>query len=80
MTPQASIEENIFRLESSYLEDTMPGNIVKGFDGYLKGSTGGGGGGTATRRKGGVTEVDRIFSKSSATTSRVRTWLCTKLP
>src|ERR1700755_1999610 len=43
----------------------------------MKGSTGGGGGGgggtgTTTRRKGGITEADRIFSRSSAVVNRVR--------
>lgn len=71
---QSNIEDSIFRLESSYLDDTGAGNIIKGFDNYMKGSTGtttGGGMGTATRRKGGITEADRIFSRSSAIVSRV---------
>jgi chromatin modification-related protein EAF6 len=70
-----SLEDNIYRMESSYLEDTSnSGNIVKGFDLYMKaGATGGGGmagGGTATRRKGGTTDADRIFSRSSAVVGR----------
>jgi chromatin modification-related protein EAF6 len=89
---QASIEDSIYRLESAYLDDTTSagGNIVRGFEGYLKGTApgssmaagggmgggsgggGGGGGGTATRRKGGVTDADRIFSRTSAAVSRVR--------
>jgi len=72
----SALEDNIYRMESTYLEDTSnSGNIVKGFDGYMKagaGTTGGGmaGGGTATRRKGGTTEADRIFSRSSAVVGR----------
>jgi chromatin modification-related protein EAF6 len=83
-----SIEESIYRMETSYLEETGAGNIIKGFDNYIKGSAGGssagsggtligggmggGGGGTATRRKGGIGDADRIFSKSSASFNRVR--------
>ncbi|KAF2674209.1 NuA4-domain-containing protein [Microthyrium microscopicum] len=70
----ANIEDNIYRMESSYLDDTGAGNIIKGFDNYMKGATGttagSMGGGTATRRKGGITEADRIFSRSSAVVNR----------
>ena len=45
----ATLEDTLFRYETSYLEDTSPaGNIIKGFDNYIKGSsvgTGGAGGG-----------------------------------
>ena len=72
---QLNLEESIFRYETQYLEETTAGNIIKGFDNYIKGSTGastvGGGTGTSTRRKGGITEADRIFSKSSASFQRV---------
>jgi chromatin modification-related protein EAF6 len=64
------LEENILRVETSYLEETSAGNIIKGFDNYIKGSTttsmsGATGPGTA-RRKVAVNEADRIFSRSSA--------------
>ena len=75
------MEESIYRHESAYLEETSSaGNIIKGFDNYIKSSTintaSTGGGGTisgsaagggpgAGRRKAAVSEGDRVFSKSS---------------
>lgn len=74
---QASLEENIYRVETSYLEDTSAGNIIKGFDNYIKGASGPttDSRGTVTRRKGGITDADRIFSRSSANFVRVRSLL-----
>lgn len=73
---QAALEDNIFKLETAYLEETSAGNIVKGFDNYIKGSAGigaggGAGAGTATRRKAAINDADRIFSRSSASFLRV---------
>ena len=77
---QANIEEQIYRHETVYLEDTSTaGNIIKGFDNYIKSSTvtatslaggtisGSAAGGTgAGRRKAIVSDNDRVFSRSSS--------------
>ena len=82
----AAIEDQIYRSETAYLEETSAaGNIVKGFDNYIKasavsssansaggtisGSAAGGGVG-ASRRKAPVSEGDRVFSKSSVSYMR----------
>ncbi|KAL6711982.1 hypothetical protein ACN47E_003025 [Coniothyrium glycines] len=63
------LEDNILRVETQYLEETTAGNIIKGFDNYIKGAattTTTGGAGTATRRKAPISDADRIFSRSSS--------------
>jgi chromatin modification-related protein EAF6 len=66
---QLNLEDQILKHETTYLEETSAGNIIKGFDSYIKGTTAAttaGGAGTATRRKAPVSDTDRIFSRSSA--------------
>jgi chromatin modification-related protein EAF6 len=66
---QAHLEDQIAKHETTYLEETSAGNIIKGFDNYIKGTTTtttAGGATTATRRKATVSDADRIFSRSSA--------------
>lgn len=70
----AVIEDRIFREESSYLEDTAgAGNIVRGFDNWVKSVVVGARGddrkarSTANR----VRDEDRIFSRSSITWLKV---------
>jgi len=59
----AQIEVQIYNLEGQYLTETathMGGNIIQGFEGYLKTQS-------SSRRKYEVSETDRIFSTSSLT-------------
>ncbi|KAK9471798.1 histone acetyltransferase subunit NuA4-domain-containing protein, partial [Dipodascopsis tothii] len=65
----AIIEEQIFKYEGAYLDETPNGNIVRGFDNYLKSSSIGGG--SAVKRKPAINEDDRLFSLSSSTYLKV---------
>jgi len=69
----ANLEDQIYRHESAYLDETSSaGNIIRGFESYIKGgaSMPGPSSTSTTRRKAGVTDSDRIFSRSSACQSR----------
>ena len=47
--------------ETTYLDSTQGGNIITGFDNYMKGTSGA----AAQRRKVGPAEQNRVFSRSS---------------
>ncbi|KAK9448954.1 histone acetyltransferase subunit NuA4-domain-containing protein [Limtongia smithiae] len=70
----AVLEDQLFKFEGAYLEDTPNGNIIKGFDAYLKSGTAGaahGASNNSIRRKATFTDSDRLFSLSSATYLKV---------
>jgi len=56
----AQTNEEVYQRETEYLDNTPNGNILAGFDNYLKG-----GGSEAKRRKAGAMEALRVFSQSS---------------
>ena len=60
------LEQNLYAFESSYLTETSMsgGNIITGFDAYLK-PTG------ASKKRHEITDNDRIFSNSSFSVNRV---------
>lgn len=60
-TQQAS-EDDIYQKETEYLESTPHGNIITGFDSYTKGA---GTTAAAQRRRMGLTDQNRVFSRSS---------------
>lgn len=67
----AALEDQIFKLEGAYLEETSnSGNIVRGFDGWVKGVSVGGRS-ADDRRRGRIREEDRVFSRSSVGWMRV---------
>ncbi len=69
----ATVEDQIFKTEGTYLEETAnSGNIVRGFDGWVKGvQVSGRGAAVDDRRRGRVRDDDRVFSRSSVSWMRV---------
>lgn len=55
------VEDGIAQKETTYLDSTPSGNIITGFDNYMKGTSGA----AAQRRKAGTMEQNRVFSRSS---------------
>ncbi|KAK0392478.1 hypothetical protein NLU13_1973 [Sarocladium strictum] len=55
------LEDSIGTKETAYLDSTPSGNIITGFDSYMKGTSGA----AAQRRKVGSMEQNRVFSRSS---------------
>lgn len=53
-----NLEEEIYKQEAVYLDETPNGNVVKGFDNYIKSNP--------NKRRMTFTEQDRVFSLSSA--------------
>ncbi|KAI0022160.1 histone acetyltransferase subunit NuA4-domain-containing protein [Xylariomycetidae sp. FL0641] len=54
-------EKTILQKEAEYLESTPYGNIITGFDGYIKGSSSA----AAQRKRTGQLDQNKVFSRSS---------------
>ncbi|PKS11837.1 hypothetical protein jhhlp_001131 [Lomentospora prolificans] len=57
----AQLEDTIVQKEATYLESSPAGNIITGYDNYIKGTSGA----AAQRRKLGSVEQHCVFSRSS---------------
>lgn len=69
-------EESIYKKETEYLEDTPQGNIILGFENYTKGSALGGAGGRRGGGGRGVSDGNRVFSRSSVSWGVVVSFSC----
>jgi hypothetical protein len=65
-----ALDETIYKKEGEYLEDTPHGNVLTGFDNYIKSITSN----AVGRRKQGVSENDRVFSRSSVRLADFMVW------
>lgn len=72
---QLALDDTIYKKEGEYLEDTPHGNVLTGFDNYIKSITSN----AVGRRKQGVSENDRVFSRSSVRLADFMVWTHTPM-
>lgn len=73
---QAELEASIANHENEYLEGTPSGNIITGFDNYTKGTTSA----AAQRRRTGLIDQNRVFTRSSISYNALNVGFPAKLP